>query len=312
LTLQRPLLDNAHNPVSAPPDHESDGAARWVCVACRSANPIDLDVCAGCGVSFGSLLRDDTPSPAVAARGVLGVVREAGLVAGLFVLWKVASSFSLMHESGAFSRGRWIWNLERTLRLPNEASVQAPVLAHPVVVQALNVFYLAAHIGGMAVFLPWLFFSHREHYRRWRNVVVAFTGLSLLIQFVSVAPPRLLPKFGLVDTAARYHQSAYQDLGPGLVGQLSSMPSIHVGWAVIIALAVIASCHSRWRWLIVAHPLVTTYAVIATANHFWLDAVAAAGLVGLVLAGFHIAAGRSRSARVAQAGPMSLSCELSR
>ncbi len=69
-----------------------------------------------------------------------------------------------------------------------------------------------------------------------------------------------------------------------MVGQLSSMPSIHVGWAIAIAIAVITVSKSKWRWLIVLHPIATCYAVVATANHFWLDGVAAAILLGIVLA----------------------------
>jgi hypothetical protein len=97
----------------------------------------------------------------------------------------------------------------------------------------------------------------------------------------------LLPQFGFVDTAARYHQSAYQHLGRGLAGQLATMPSIHVGWALIVAVAVVGVSRSPWRWVVLLHPLLTIYAVTATANHFWLDSVAAAALVGLLFAWQH-------------------------
>ena len=62
------------------------------------------------------------------------------------------------------------------------------------------------------------------------------------------------------------------------------MPSIHVGRAVIVAAAVIALTRSRWRWLAILHPLLTSYAVVATANHFWLDGLVAVLLVGVVAA----------------------------
>ncbi|MGH8890520.1 MAG: phosphatase PAP2 family protein [Acidothermaceae bacterium] len=286
MTLQKPLPDNGR--VLAPPSSDADpgSAGRWVCVSCRAANPIDADVCEGCGVSFAALLlADDEP----VGKAIVGTVkrtlaglRELGLIVGLFVLWRIVSQYST-HVAGAFARGRWLWHVERALHLPSEVGVQAQVLGHPLVVQALNVFYLAAHIGGMALFLPWMFFRHREQYSRWRNAILAFTGISLLVQFVSMAPPRLLPQFGFVDTGAAYHQSAYQGLGPGFADQLSTMPSIHVGWSLLIAIAVIATSRSRLRWAIVAHPIVTSYAVVATANHFWLDAVAAAGLVAAVI-----------------------------
>jgi PAP2 superfamily len=262
-------------------------AEQWVCPACRHGNPMDADGCDGCGATFASLLRE-AGSPALSrqrAQGIATGVREIGVIVGLFVLWKVASAVSVTDTAGAFARGQWIWNLERTLRLPSELSVQGAVLGHPGVVQLLNVFYLAAHIGSIVIFLPWLFLRHRAQYRQWRNIIAVFTGVSLLIQLVSVAPPRLLPQFGFVDTAALYHQSAYSHLGPGMVDQLSSMPSIHVGWAIAIAVAVISVSTSRWRWLVIAHPVLTAYAVVATANHFWLDGAAAALLVGLVMIG---------------------------
>jgi hypothetical protein len=267
--------------------------ARWVCPACRHANSVEADVCGGCAVSFTALLRGSAatraaPSAASTTPGTLdkiaAAVREIGIVVGLFVLWRLASAISVGGDAGAFARGRWIWHFERTLRLPSELSVQNGLLRHHDLVQAVNVFYLAAHVGGLVLFLPWLFIRHREHYRQWRNVIAVFTGVSVLIQLISVAPPRLLPQYGFVDTGALYHESAYQHLGQGLIGQLSSMPSIHVGWAIAIAWAVISTSSSRLRWLVIAHPILTVYAVVATANHFWLDCTAAAGLVLVVYA----------------------------
>jgi hypothetical protein len=267
---------------------------RWVCPACRHANPVEADLCDGCGVSFISLLRGaPTTSPAdvpavhltpPALGKVVTAVREIGIVLGLILLWKLASAISLGDTAAAFGRGSRILQLEQTLRLPSELRVQSGLLAHPDLVRVVNLFYLVAHIGSLAIFLPWMFIRHRPQYRRWRNIIAVFTGVSLLIQLVSVAPPRLLPQFGFVDTAARYHESAYTHLGQGLTGQLSSMPSIHVGWAIAIAMAVISTSTSRWRWLVLAQPILTTYAVVATANHFWLDCVAAAGLVLIVFA----------------------------
>lgn len=257
----------------------ADDARRWVCVRCHASNRLTVDACASCGTSFEALLGGELNTGVARLRGVSALVKEIALLLGLFTLWRVVGSVSVLSESSAFERGRWLWRAERTLHLPNELSLQNQVLPHPALVQALNVFYLAAHIGGMAALLIWLYARHRDHYRRWRNVVVAFTAISLLIQFVSVAPPRLISELGFTDTAEKYGQSAYDHLGSGLVDQLSSMPSVHVGWALIACAAVLAVSRSRWRWLAIAHPLVTGYAVVVTANHFWLDGAVAAALV---------------------------------
>ena len=95
--------------------------------------------------------------------------------------------------------------------------------------------------------------------------------------------PRLISGLGFVDTGLLYHQSVYGPAGAGISDQVSAMPSLHVAWACLIALAVIQVSTSRWRWLIVLHPILTMVAVVVTANHFWLDGIVAAGLLGLSL-----------------------------
>jgi PAP2 superfamily len=203
---------------------------------------------------------------------------EAALLFGLFALWQYAGSFSVLPSSGGLPRGWWLWHAERALHLPSETAVQRIILPHPLLVETFNLYYAVLHFPVLIGCLIWLFVWHRGHYRPVRTTVVLFTGVSLLIQFIPVAPPRMLTGTGLVDTAAVYGQSVYGSLGID-ADQFSAMPSVHVGWALIVAIAVITASRSRWRWLAVLYPAVTTLVVVATANHFWLDGVAAAVLV---------------------------------
>lgn len=240
------------------------------------------DVCGSCGRPFGAGLTADDDTVRARPRRWGLVVKELVILNVLFVIWRVVGHVSLFHEAGAFSRGQWIWHAERVLHLPSEASVQHALLPHATLSRVANGYYEYAHAPLLAAMLLWLLWRHRDDYRRWRNLVVGFTGISLLIGFLPIAPPRLLPGLGMVDLAARYHQSVYTSLGHGISDQLSCMPSVHVGWAVLVAAAVIAVSRSRWRWLAVLHPLVTTYVVVATANHYWLDAVGALVVLGVV------------------------------
>jgi len=212
---------------------------------------------------------------------VAGVAGEAAVMAGLYAVWQLAGTVSVMQTDGALVRARSIWDVERWLHLPSEVTLQHLVLPHPWLVQALNQFYAIAHGTAMLVFLIWLFARHRDHYPRTRNIIAVVTGASLAIQLVPVAPPRMLPSLGFVDTALEYDQSVYAALGRGLAYQLSAMPSVHVAWAVLIALVVMQVSSSRWRWLVLAHPVVTVWAVVVTANHFWLDGVVAVALIPL-------------------------------
>jgi hypothetical protein len=259
-------------------------APEWVCVGCRGRVPMAADVCPSCGRAFSEGLRSG-PAPGRQLARWVTVVRELVVLNILFVIWRVVGGASLLHASGAFSRGRSLWQAERWLHLPSEAGLQRMVLPHAMFSRICNGYYEWAHAPLLAVTLIWLLWRHRDVYPRWRTLVVGFTGISLLIGFLPIAPPRLIPGLGLVDLAGRYHQSVYGALGSGYSDQLSSVPSVHVGWAVIVAAAVIAVSRSRWRWLALLHPLLTMYVVVVTANHYWLDAVAALVLLAAIEAG---------------------------
>ena len=221
--------------------------------------------------------------------------QESALVLALFALWQYAGSFAVMGPDGALGRARWIWSAERTAHLPSETWVQGLFLPHPLLVQFFNLYYDSLHFPVLITCLVWLFVRHRDAYRRWRTTLVVFTGACLAIQLVPVAPPRMLAGTGLVDTAVLYHQSVYGTVAGFNADELSAMPSVHVGWAVLVAVAVITTARSRWRWLALAYPAATTLAVVVTANHFWLDGIVAAAVLGLALLGQ--AAGRAALAR---------------
>jgi hypothetical protein len=173
----------------------------------------------------------------------------------------------------------WVWRVERDLYWPSEAWLQRLILHNRLLVETSNIFYAGVHVPALGVFLVWLFVRHRSRFAHYRDALAVLTLLCLLAYLVPVAPPRLLPKLGMVDTGLLYHQSVYGRPGTGIADQLSAMPSVHMAWSLFIAVTVIQVSRSRWRWLIVAHPILTMLVVVVTANHFWLDGVAAAGLL---------------------------------
>jgi hypothetical protein len=96
----------------------------------------------------------------------------------------------------------------------------------------------------------------------------------------------MLPQHGFVDTGVRFGQSVYGPVAgsDGLANQFAAMPSLHVGWALAVALALAAVTAGRLRWLWFAYPAVTFVVVVVTANHFWLDGLVSAGLVAVAVA----------------------------
>lgn len=210
-------------------------------------------------------------------------VFEAALIIALYGLWQIVGAMAGKGDFTAVSRGKWIWNVERELHLPDERTLQAWVLPHPLIVQIANLYYASMHFTVLIIFLIWLFARHREHYSRWRTILAVVTAACLLIQFIPVAPPRMVPGTRMMDTAMLYGQSVYGSMGGFQADQLSAMPSVHIAWAVLVAVAVCSVTKSRWRYLTVAHAAATAFVVVVTGNHFWADGVVAVALLLLAL-----------------------------
>jgi hypothetical protein len=204
---------------------------------------------------------------------------ELAIVLVLYALWRVVGTVSVLKVDHAIEAGQRIWDFERTLHLPNEYDLQHLFLKSSWLIQACNVFYATVHIPSMGIFLVWLWFRHRDHYPRIRNVVALTTLWCLAIQLIPVAPPRLVSALHIADTPALFGQTVYPALGKSGPAQLSAMPSVHVAWAAIIGISIVVASTSKWRWIALAHPFVTMIVVVVTGNHFWLD-----GVVGVLVA----------------------------
>jgi hypothetical protein len=223
------------------------------------------------------------PSQPTLRSAVRLVAWEAAVILALYALWQWGAEAAITSSQGAIGHARWIAQAERYVPLPTELWVQHQFVPHPLMVQVLNIFYAVVHVPALVVFLIWLFVRHPRQYARWRNVGALLTGACLLIQMVPVAPPRLLPDLGFIDTAVAYHQSVYGPGGIRIASQLAAMPSVHVAWAILIAVVVLREASGRWRWLVLAHPLLTVVAVVGTANHWWLDGIVAGALLGAAI-----------------------------
>ena len=210
---------------------------------------------------------------------VAPLARELAIVLVLYALWRVIGTISVLKVNGAIHAGQRIWDVERALHLPNEHGLQHLFLKSSPLIQACNLFYASVHIPSMGIFLVWLWFRHRDHYPEVRNVVALTTLWCLAIQLIPVAPPRLVPGLHVADTPALFGQTVYPAFGKSGPAQLSAMPSVHVAWAAIIGVTIVVATTTPWRWLALAHPIVTMIVVAVTGNHYWLD-----GVVGVMVA----------------------------
>jgi hypothetical protein len=224
--------------------------------------------------------------PGVWGRVVAPLGRESALLFVIYACWIRLADFRVVGTGGAAARGRWIWHAERWLPLPSERTLQQWALHATWLVRFANAYYIVGHVAPIGIFLVWLYVRHRGEFPRWRNQLAFVSIVGAVIQFVPVAPPRLFPEYGFVDTAARYGPRVYDTAGFGQPGQLAAMPSMHVAWAMLIAIATFSVSRSRWRWLGPIHAVLTVFAVTVTAYHWHLDGIVATAilLVGLSLA----------------------------
>jgi hypothetical protein len=236
-------------------------------------------------------------------RAAVAAVRECGVVLALFAFWQLAGTLAHHSAEGAARRGQRLLDVESWLHIASEHATQRLIEGHSVLTQACNAFYVYGHFNGMILFLAWIFLRHRHLYPSVRLSVVLLTASCFLVHLITVAPPRLLPGGGFLDTAAMYGQSVYGPTTLEVADQLSAFPSVHVGWAGIVAWWMWRASPWRWGWVGVTHLLATSFVVVATANHYWLDGLAALGILALALAAQAALPTRARAAQPRPAAP---------
>lgn len=209
----------------------------------------------------------------------IDAIRNIALLVGLFAAYSIVRNVSGDDFAAAVENSGRVLNLEALVGLPHEASIQAGLLNYPNALRAANFYYMWAHFPVTGLFLVWAWTFHRRHFPVIRNTIIIVTGAGLAIHVLyPLAPPRMLP--GFIDTGITFGPSPYA-LGNAAetANQLAAMPSLHVGWALLVALSYVAISDHRWRFLALGHPLLTAFVVVLTANHYWTDAIVAVALV---------------------------------
>ncbi|WP_327236905.1 phosphatase PAP2 family protein [Streptomyces sp. NBC_01317] len=176
-----------------------------------------------------------------------------------------------------------IWHAERLLGLGFERAVNHGVNSVTWLIVGMNYYYATLHFIITLGVLIWLFRSHPGRYSAARLVLLATTVVALLGYYLfPLAPPRLMTNGHFIDTVSLHHTwgSLSSDNLKTVSNQYAAMPSMHIGWSTWSGLTIFALCRIPWvRILGLLYPVVTLLVIVATANHFWLDA--AGGLVCL-------------------------------
>jgi hypothetical protein len=204
-----------------------------------------------------------------------------------YLLYSVARYITIGDLPVAQANADWIMKLEHHLGVASEASVQG-TLTGTWILWILNHLYLAAQLVVLPGSLIFLFRRSRPLYYKLRNTILATWVISIPVYAAfPVAPPRLAES-GIVDTiTSQTGFSLDSSLTTSFYNELAAVPSLHVGFAVVIGIALAAAVRNRIAkvlWLMWGP--VIGLAVVATGNHYVFDIAA-----GVVAAGLGYALG---------------------
>lgn len=179
-------------------------------------------------------------------------------------------------RSDALRNASWLWRAEHHLGIGVEQTVNHALNSVTWLIVGMNYYYATLHFIITIGVLIWLFRRHPGRYAAARLVLGATTLVALVGYYVyPLAPPRLFSN-GFIDTVAIHHTWGSVSSGDlkSVSNPYAAMPSMHIGWSLWCGLTIFALAKAPWaRILGMCYPAVTLLVIVATGNHFLLDAV---------------------------------------
>jgi hypothetical protein len=213
-------------------------------------------------------------------RGILDAAWQFALFFLVYQGYQVVRGLTDSGRDIAVANADRLIEIEQSLGSYFEEGLQQTLIDHASwLIDFANFMYLNSHFVITTGFLAWLYLFRNEHFYFVRNMfmvamLVALVGYALY----PTAPPRLLPGEGFTDTIAAFTGVAQDDKTASLlVNQYAAVPSMHICFSLMVAVPAAALTRNRAvRLLWSAYPLTVFFVIVATGNHFWLDAAAGA------------------------------------
>lgn len=224
---------------------------------------------------------------------------EIGLVALGFLAYFLVRGSVVDRTGDALANARAIIDIQKSAGLLFEPALNSWTLAAKWRVDFVNFVYFWLDFPLIVAVGLVMFFRSRFHYTLLRDALLISGAFALVVYFAfPVAPPRYLPEWGFIDTLEEFANLSYQaqSLQP-FVNPFAAVPSLHVGWSVLLtAVLFMATTNRAVRTAVLFVLAAQTFAVMATANHYLFDALVgtAVSLVALIVAMWLQSAGYPR------------------
>jgi PAP2 superfamily len=176
----------------------------------------------------------------------------------------------------AFRHSREIIHFEQSLGIFVEPSIQEWVSSQHLLIDFASWMYLNAQFTLTITCLVYIYLRHNSSFYFVRNMfAVAMWTANLGFMLFPAAPPRFFPEWGFVDSVSELTHVSHDSVAVNsLVNQYAAIPSMHVAFALMIAVPLARlSKHRVTRVVWSVYPFVVGFVIISTANHFITDAV---------------------------------------
>jgi hypothetical protein len=207
---------------------------------------------------------------------------EAAVVLVLYGLYETSRGLVAGDPAPAVRHARTIASLERSLHVFVEADVQHAARSLPGLIGALGILYLTLHLAVTGSYLLWLHRRRPTAFPLVRTTLLIASALAL-IGYVAfpTAPPRIAA-LGIADTISAGHVDLNHGLVSSVYNPFAAVPSMHVGYAVIVAASLLRhGGRPALRVIGGLYPLLVLLVIVATGNHFLIDALAGAAVAAV-------------------------------
>jgi membrane-associated phospholipid phosphatase len=220
--------------------------------------------------------------------GWADLARQIALFAGAFTLYNLVRG--LVGDGNAykpFSDAMRIIDFERAAHIFVEPSINAWAQSKHVLIDATDWIYLNGHFFVTLGVLAFIYVRRNDSFYFVRNVVMISMALALVGYWLyPTAPPRMFGEWGFTDSVSQFMTggTGYIDYGPAkaFTNFYAAVPSMHVCFALVIGISMsrlVRRRAARIAWCV--YPLLVTFVVVATANHYFTDVFLGAVTAGI-------------------------------
>src|SRR5919108_4701052 len=208
-------------------------------------------------------------------QGWRDLFRQLLLFCGAYWLYRLVRGMTDGKIAAAFDNARELIGLERGLGLFVEPAVHAWAQGSGWLIDGASWMYVNSHFAVTTLTLAFIYLRRNPSFYFVRNMFMVAMGIALVLYAAyPTAPPRFMPEYGFQDSVAQFTGvTAEGSSADALYNPFAAVPSMHVAFALMLGVPMASMTRRRWvKALWLSYPVLVSFVVVATANHWWFDA----------------------------------------